>query len=181
MVFGRIVGEAAAAYSAQLGVQRRSAAAVAEARDEVDQLLSATGDENVRSLQRAVRNTMTERAGVVRDESGVLAGLSDLDGIEAQVPNVGIHPDNAGYQDLAHAFDLKASLVAARATLEAALERRETRGCHNRADYPELDESLQVNLVWSEPGRIEREQIPPVPDEIAKLMHDVSPAGKLLE
>jgi succinate dehydrogenase / fumarate reductase flavoprotein subunit len=62
---------------------------------------------------------------------------------------VGIHPDMAGFQDLAHAFDLKSSALAARATLEAALERRESRGCHNRSDYPDLDPALQVNLVWS--------------------------------
>ena len=181
MVYGRITGEAAARYSAQLGGQQRSAPAVAAARDEITRLLSADGGENVRALQRAIRNTMTERAGVVRDEPGLLAGLSELDAIEAQVPQVGVHPDNAGYQDLAHAFDLKASLVAARATLDAALERRETRGCHNRADHPELDESLQVSLVWSGPGRIERAEIPPIPDEIAKLMRDVSADGKLLE
>jgi succinate dehydrogenase / fumarate reductase flavoprotein subunit len=42
----------------------------------------------------------------------------------------------SGFRDLAHALDLKASALAARATLEAALERRETRGCHNRADFP---------------------------------------------
>jgi len=181
MVFGRITGEAAARYSAELGGQQRSATAVAEAREEIDELLSADGGENVRSLQRAIRNTMTERAGVVRDEPGLLAGLSELDAIETQVPRLGVHPDNAGYQDLAHAFDLKASLVSARATLEAALVRRETRGCHNRADYPELDESLQVNLVWSGPGRIEHEKIPPIPDEIATLMRDVSTDGKLVE
>lgn len=181
MVYGRIVGEAAAGYSTQLGAQQRSATAVSEARDEVDELLSADGGENVRSLQRAVRNTMTERAGVLRDEPELLAGLSELDAVEARVPKLGIHPDNAGYHDLAHAFDLKASLVAARATLEAALDRRETRGSHNRADYPKLDKSLQVNLVWSGPGRIEREEIPPIPDEIATLMRDVSTAGKLVE
>ncbi|HEX6326718.1 MAG TPA: FAD-binding protein, partial [Jiangellaceae bacterium] len=181
MVYGRITAEAAARYSEQLGGQQRSATALAEARDEIDQLLAADGAENVRSLQRAVRNTMTERAGVVRDESGLLAGLSEIDAIEAQAAEIGVHPDNAGYQDLAHAFDLKASLVAARATLEAALERRETRGCHNRSDYPELDESLQVNFVWSGPGRVEHEKIPPIPEEIANLMRDVSTDGKLVE
>lgn len=181
MVYGRIVGEAAARYSAELGGQHRAASAVAAAREEIDELVSADGAENVRALQRAIRNTMTERAGVVRDEAGVLAGLAELDAIETQVPDLGVHPDNAGYQDLAHAFDLKASLIAARATLEAALERRETRGCHNRADYPQLDESLQVNLVWSGPGRIDREKIPAVPAEIAKLMREVSSDGKLVE
>jgi len=92
-----------------------------------------------------------------------------------------VHPDQAGFQDIAHAFDLKSSLVAARATLEAALERRETRGSHNRSDYPDLDPAFRVNLVWSGPGRIAHETIPPIPREIAALMRDVSSDGKLVE
>jgi len=181
LVYGRIVAEAAAAYSAGLGAQLRSAEAIAEARAEIDDLLSGTGEENVRALQRAIRNTMTEHAGVVRDEAGLTAGLQELDAIEVRMAEVGIHPDIAGYQDLAHAFDLKASALAARATLQAALERRETRGCHNRSDYPELDPALQVNLVWSADGTITRESIPPIPEEIAVLMEEVSVAGKLVE
>lgn len=181
LVFGRIVGEAAAAYSAGLDAQLRSAEAVDEARAEIDGLLASDGPENVRALQRAIRNTMTEHAGVVRDEAGLLAGLTELDAIEARMADVGVHPDIAGFQDLAHAFDLKSAALSARATLEAALERRETRGCHNRSDYPELDESMQVNLVWSGPGRIEREEIPAIPAEIAALMEEVSVAGKLVE
>lgn len=95
--------------------------------------------------------------------------------------DVGVHPDLAGFQDLAHAFDLRSSTIAARATLEAALERRETRGCHNRSDHPDLDESMRVNLVWSGPGRIDRDTIPAVPDEISSLMREVSTTGKLVE
>jgi succinate dehydrogenase / fumarate reductase flavoprotein subunit len=181
LVFGRIVGDAAAVYSAQLKAQQRSASALAGARAEVDELLTADGEENVRVLQRAIRDTMTEHAGVVRDEAGLLAGLAKLGRIEARIADVGVHPDLAGFDDLAHAFDLKSAALAARATLEAALARRETRGCHNRSDYPELDAALQVNFVWSGPGRLEREEIPPVPDEIAALMRDVSSSGKLVE
>jgi len=181
LVFGRIVGQAAASYSASLAAQKRSAAAVQIARDEIASLLASDGSENVRALQRAIRNTMTEHAGVVRDEAGLLTGLAELDAIEARMGDIGVHPDIAGYQDLAHAFDLKSAALAARATLEAALERRETRGCHNRSDYPELDESLQVNLVWSPSTGVTREAIPPIPDEIAALMREVSVAGKLLE
>jgi succinate dehydrogenase / fumarate reductase flavoprotein subunit len=181
LVYGRIVGEAAAAYSASLTAQRRSAAALAEARAEVDALLAADGPENVRALQRSLRNTMTEHAGVVRDEAGLRKGLAELDELEGRIAEVGVHPDLAGYQDLAHAFDLVASAMAARATLDCALERRETRGCHNRSDHPALDPAMRVNLVWSGPGRIEREEIPAVPDEIAALMRDVDTAGKLVE
>jgi succinate dehydrogenase / fumarate reductase flavoprotein subunit len=181
LVFGRIVGQAAAAYSRGLPAQRRSPAALAQATAEVDAFLAADGEENVRALQRAIRNTMTEHAGVVRDEEGLLTGLAELDAIEARITNVGVHPDIAGYQDLAHAFDLKSAALAARATLQAALERRETRGCHNRSDYPELDPSLQVNLVWSADGTITREDIPGIPADIERLMEDVAVEGKLLE
>ena len=181
LVFGRIVAEEAAKYSIDRQSQQRSAEAVAEARAEVDALLASDGQENVRALQRALRDTMTSRAGVVRDEAGLLAGIAELAELEDRMTQLGVHPDIAGFQDLAHAFDLKSSALAARATLDAALERRESRGCHNRSDYPDLDESLQVNLVWSGPGSIEHEQIPPIPDEFRTLMRHVSSDGKLVE
>ncbi|MFI5707635.1 FAD-dependent oxidoreductase [Kribbella sp. NPDC051620] len=181
LVFGRIVGEEAAKYSIDRQSQQRSAEVVAEARAEVDALLAGNGQENVRALQRALRDTMTSRAGVVRDEAGLQAGLAELTEIEERMTRLGVHPDIAGFQDLAHAFDLEASALAARATLDAALVRRETRGCHNRSDYPELDESLRVNLVWSAPGEVEREEIPPIPEEFSTLMRHVSSDGKLVE
>ncbi|MFD6812674.1 L-aspartate oxidase [Enteractinococcus coprophilus] len=181
LVFGRIVGQAAAKYSATLPAQTRSADAIANARGEVDRLLSADGPENVRALQRAIRDMMTDCAGVVRSEEGLQQGLARLDEIEARMENVGIHPDIAGFQDLAHAYDLKSSALAARATLEAALERRETRGCHNRSDYPDMDPAMQVNLVWSPETGVTREEIGPIPEEISELIREVSQEGKLVE
>ncbi|MFJ4253519.1 L-aspartate oxidase [Microbacterium sp. NPDC090003] len=181
LVYGRIVGQAAMEHAAGLDAQKRSADAVAHARAEIDDLLSADGRENVRALQRAIRNTMTEHAGVVRSEEGLRQGLAELDLIEGRMEDIGIHPDIAGFQDLAHAFDLKASALAARATMEAALERRETRGCHNRSDFPDTDPTLQVNLVWSPRDGVTREAIPEIPEEIAELMREVDTAGKLVE
>ncbi|MGW9347532.1 L-aspartate oxidase [Nocardiopsis flavescens] len=181
LVYGRLTGRAAAEYSEGLAVHRRSAEAVGRARAEVDGLLAADGRENTRSLQRAVRTLMTEHAGVVRDERGLLAGLAELDRVEEHMSDLGVHPDLAGFHDLAHAFDLRSMALAGRATLEAALERRETRGCHNRSDHPGTDPALRVNLVWSGPGRLEREEVPAVPADISELMHEVSSTGKLVE
>jgi len=123
---------------------------------------------------------MTEHAGVVREEVGLRTGLHEVAAIEEQSARIGVHPDIAGYHELAHAFDLRSMIMAARATLEAALERRETRGCHNRSDYPDIDKALQV-LVWSGPGQLTREPIPPIPPSIAGLMREVSTIGKLVE
>ena len=94
-----------------------------------------------------------------------------------------MRPDIAGYADLAHAFDLHGSLLAARATLECALERRETRGAHNRSDFPEQDPALRVSLVWTSNGEIVHAPIAPPSAAVAALAGgpDVEVAGRLLE
>ena len=71
--------------------------------------------------------------------------------------------------------DLKASVLAARATLESAIDVVRRVDATIARTIRSLDESLRVNLVWSGPGQIEREALPPIPDEIASLMREVSP------
>ncbi|GHE98633.1 oxidoreductase [Streptomyces spiralis] len=181
LVYGRIAGRAAAEYSARLTSQQRSPAAVRTAEADVNRLVAADGDQSVRALQRSVRRLMTDRAGVARDEAGLAAGLAELDAIEARMAYVGVHIDIGGYQDLAYAFDLRSAVLAARATLLCALERRETRGCHNRSDYPDADPDLQVNLVWSPTTGVRRESVPPIPTAIAELMHEVPADVRLPE
>lgn len=181
LVFGRIVGQAAGNYSTALQQHRRSPEAVTEARNDIEILLAADGEENVRVLQRAIRNTMTEHAGVVRDEKGLKTGLAEIEAIESRMAHIGVHPDVAGFQDLAHAFDLKSALLAAKATLQSALERRESRGAHNRSDYPDLDPALQVNLVWSKDETVAHETIPAIPEYISALIEDINTIGKLVE
>lgn len=181
LVYGKIAARAAAGYSKKLTAQARSQTAIIHARNEIRELLLAKGSENVRFLQRAVRNTMTAHAGVVRDKAGLTTGLAEIADVETRVADLAVHPDLAGFADLAHAFDLKGGLLAARATLETARERRETRGCHNRADYPDLDPALQVNLVWSGPGQITHEPVTDIPAHIADLMQQVTHEGKLVE
>ncbi|WP_246837307.1 FAD-binding protein [Salinibacterium sp. UTAS2018] len=183
LVYGRIVGAAAAQYSRNLGSQVRSTEAVETARDEIDRLLAGRGFDNVRSMQRAIRDLMSEHAGVIRNEEGLTKGLAKLAAVEARLPDLAVHPDIAGFDDLAHALDLLGSLMAARATIESALARKETRGAHNRSDYPELDPALRVNMVWSFADGVTQERVAETPPEIAKLMMstDDSVVGKLLE
>jgi succinate dehydrogenase / fumarate reductase flavoprotein subunit len=181
LVYGRRAGHAAAEYSSRLTNHRRSLAAVRAAEGEVDHAVSSDGDRNVRALQRGLRTVMMENAGVVRDDHSLRTGLAALGEIYDQMEDLGIHIEISGYEDLAHVFDLKSAVLAARATLECALERRETRGCHNRSDYPAPDPDLQVNLVWSADTGVRHEPVPPTPSHIAALIHDVSDEGKLLE
>jgi succinate dehydrogenase / fumarate reductase flavoprotein subunit len=183
LVFGRIVGAEAARASAELDVQVRDRAAIDEAREEVDAMLARRGDEFARPLQRALRDLMSEHCGVVRSEDGLRRGLRALDELRERTSALEVRPDIAGYADLAHAFDLHGSLLAARATVECALERRETRGAHNRADYPEQNPELRVNLVWTPYGEIAHEPIPAPSPAVAGLAGEpeLEVGGRLLE
>jgi succinate dehydrogenase / fumarate reductase flavoprotein subunit len=183
LVFGRLAGSEAARWSAELDVQVRDRRAIDRARDEVDELLARRGEEFARPLQRALRDLMSEHCGVVRSEDGLRAGLERLREVDERTRVLEVRPDIAGYADLAHAFDLNGSLLAARATLESALERRETRGAHNRADFPQEDPALRVNLVWTANGEIERAPVAAASAQIAELAGDEEPdvVGRLLE
>ncbi|UNK70291.1 FAD-binding protein [Microbacterium sp. H1-D42] len=184
MVYGRITGETAAEYVRGRIEVHRDPAAVAAARAELEAFLHSTGTETPRRLQRAVRDVMTEHAGVIRTEESLREGLAKLAALEARAKNVTAHPDIAGFDDLAHAFDLLGSLLAARATLESAIERRETRGCHNRADFPETDPALRGNMIWTPDGGVEFEPLGDAPESFRALAEQVTSdavEGKLVE
>jgi succinate dehydrogenase / fumarate reductase flavoprotein subunit len=183
LVFGRIVGGEAASWSAALDAQVRDRDAIVAAREEVGELLARRGDELARPLQRALRDLMSECGGVVRSEAGLREGLARLGDIAERALSIEVRPDIAGYADLAHAYDLQGSLLAARATLECALERRETRGAHVRADFPEQDRRLQANLIWTRDGTVTRQQVPRAAAPVAVLAgeSELDTAGRLLE
>ncbi|MGO1539746.1 MAG: FAD-binding protein [Leucobacter sp.] len=184
LVYGRITGSEAAEYVTNLTQVHRSPEAITEARDEMQHLLSGKGTETPRVLQRALRDVMTEHAGVVRSETGIQAGLEKLREIESRVTNIGVHPDIAGFDDLAHAYDLYGSLLAARATLECALERRETRGCHNRSDFLEQSDELRGSFMWTPDAGAVFESVAEAPESFRALALDAistSVEGKLVE
>lgn len=183
LVFGRIAGNEAARCSAALDVQVRDRGAIAAAKEEVDELLGRRGDEFARPLQRAVRDLMSECCGVVRSEDGLEDGLTRLEEVTVRTRAMEVRPDIGGYADLAHAFDLQGSLLAARATLECALERRESRGAHSRLDYPDQDPRLRVNLVWDGGGGITQERLDEPSAAVAALadVPELATTGRLLE
>jgi succinate dehydrogenase / fumarate reductase, flavoprotein subunit len=145
MVFGRRAGAAVAAFSRDRHAQLRSPPVLREAMDDLDGLMHE-GTEIVRPVQRALRNAMWECCGVVRSEEGLQRGLAMVNEIKELFGSIDVRPTSEGYGDLAHVLDLRALLVTAETSLRGALERRETRGCHNRSDCPAVDADLQVNL-----------------------------------
>ena len=145
LVFGRRAGRSAAEFSSNIKAQLRNPGKMQAAQDELDEL-TQPGDELARPLQRALRINMWENCGVVRDEKGLRKGLDTLDGIKESSKSVDVRPDAMGFRDLATALDLRGSLVAAEATLQSALAREESRGAHQRRDFPDVSKNFKVNI-----------------------------------
>ena len=187
IIFGRRAGAASAAYSQESEVQRRSKKAVRDAADELQSLIKP-GTELARPLQRALRNLMWEHCGVVRDEGRLREGLRKLGELAEAAQTVDIRPGQEGWFELEHVLDLRAGLRTAEATLRCALERRETRGAHNRSDFPALDPGLQRNLYArleqrEAPLTVRSEPVPKIPAGLALVLADdeLPVAGRLLE
>ncbi len=187
VVFGRRAGEAAAAHSKALESQLRSKSAINAAHADLDNLIHE-GDQLVRPLQRALRNTMWENCGVVRSEERLKDGLRKITEIKASLGEMDVRPSSEGYKDLAIALDLRASLIVAEATLRGALERRESRGAHQRYDFSALDPSLTVNFLTrlDEQGELQvsSKPVPPVSPELGGWIQEnknLSLRGRLLE
>jgi succinate dehydrogenase / fumarate reductase flavoprotein subunit len=187
VVFGHRAGAAAAEYSATRDLQLRARHVVRAADQELSSLVRP-GSEFARPLQRALRDTMWETCGVVRDRVGLQRGLDRVAELQELARDVDVRPSSEGYADLAHALDLRASLVAAEATLLGALARRESRGAHQRRDFPQLDPDLRVNLRTRLEGSsdltVTAQPVPPVPPELASWTQSdevLDVAGRLLE
>jgi succinate dehydrogenase / fumarate reductase, flavoprotein subunit len=186
LVFGRRAGEAAAAFSRKLEVQMRSRRVIDEAVDDLVECIHP-GNEIVRPVQRALRNVMWEDCGVVRSSEGLSRGLEKVEELRRQLPEIDVRATSEGYGDLAHVLELKASLITAEGSLRAALERRETRGAHNRSDYPDLDPALRVNIEVALEGdalRTTPVPVPQVPDHLVEWgreAEELEVSGRLLE
>jgi succinate dehydrogenase / fumarate reductase flavoprotein subunit len=187
LVFGRRAALAAAAHAENLGAQLRSKRAINAAHDELDRL-TQKGAEIARPLQRAVRDTMWENCGVVRHAERLAAGLNRLHELREAADRVDVRPSSEGYKDLALALDLRGALAAAEATMRCAAERRESRGAHQRYDYPALDPNLRVNFLITLDERGEQvltsQPAEPVPAELEKWLEtpeELSLEKRLLE
>jgi succinate dehydrogenase / fumarate reductase flavoprotein subunit len=157
-------------------VSVRPGAVIRAAAEELDALVRP-GTELGRQLQRNLRDLLWECCGVVRDEAGLEAGLARLAEVRAAIPDVDVRYSAEGWADLAHVLDLRAGAALAEASLRGAVARRETRGCHNRTDHPDLDPAMLVSfrarltdgqLVWGE------EPVGPPPAELAPWLEQAT-------
>ena len=126
----------------------RSNKAIAIARENINKFIK-NGNELVRPLQNELRLIMWKYCGVIKNETLLLEGLSKIESIKTKLSDVDVRIDQYNCEDLALILDLQSSLISAKATIVSALQRKESRGAHQRSDFPLLDPLFKFNCVVS--------------------------------
>ena len=182
LVYGRIAGRAAASHAAELAVQRRSPAAVSAARAEIDGLLAGDGPENVRSLQRAAarRDDRARGRRARRGGPGSRARASWTPSRSASRTSRCTPTTRASRTSPTRSTCGRPSSPRARPSRPRWSAGRRA-GATTAPTIRTSTPPCRSTSSGRGPGRLVREQIAPIPDEIAALMREVSPAGKLLE
>jgi fumarate reductase flavoprotein subunit len=145
LVFGRRAALSALRYI-RGGVRPASDAALAaraeDSQARVRALFQRTGcAESVAGLRREMADAMEEHLGIYRDEAGMSAACDKLAELLSRYTGIELHDKTNVYNtDLLQALELGSMLECAEAVAQGALLRRESRGAHQRLDFPERDD-----------------------------------------
>ncbi len=135
-VFGNIAGREAAARAGS-AAKASDAALRSVGRRVLDQALAETEASFAASVP-SIRGLLFDSCLTIRSEERLAAALGKLDALKkAKAPNAGLRDRLSA----ANAF------IAAELIMRASLERRESRGCHCRSDYPDRDPAYNRPVV----------------------------------
>ena len=90
---------------------------------------------------------MWKYCGVIKNEKLLLEGLSKIESIKTKMNDIDVRIDKHNCEDLVLIFDLQSSLLSAKATIISAIEREESRGAHQRSDFPKLNPKFKFNCL----------------------------------
>ena len=144
LVFGARAGKAAAAFAAEQAGASSSLAA--QARDEQSRLEEGFlrkngGRERIAMLRAEMHQIMEESAGIYRTETALKEATGKLKRLQERFQDLSLDDHSYTFNtELTAALELSYMLDVAQTILQSALERRESRGSHQRTDYPQRDD-----------------------------------------
>jgi succinate dehydrogenase / fumarate reductase flavoprotein subunit len=178
LVFGRRAGQYAARYAAASAATPLVDAGQVEAmaRDLLAPF-DEHGGENPYAIHADLQECMQNLVGIIRTESELLQALDVIAQLKQRLSQVTVQ-GNRHYNPGWHlALDLTTMLTVSEAATLSAVERKESRGGHTRADFPTTDDELAtVNVVTRfTPGgslAVTRTPLPEMPDDLKLLFQE---------
>lgn len=160
-VFGAIAGAGAAEYALASNKNNNIQERIPSLEDEHmkqfhlrwgflhRQSSDSKADITIMELTRQLKQTMQRYVGVNRNEQQLQLALSELERIEQLLREQIVLPIQSMpyYRERIKCIELSHMLYTAKAIIYGALERRESRGAHNRTDYPVKQEQYEASIV----------------------------------
>ncbi len=114
--------------------------------------------ESLHTLYNELRTAMHQHCGVFRNSELLTKGINAVHAIEERLQHICLQDHSRIFNTARiEALELENLVEVAKATLVSALARRESRGAHARADFPERDDEhwLKHSLYFSEDARLD--------------------------
>ncbi len=145
LVFGRVAGLAAA----KCAQANRAQDWRDEAAETVLALIAGRTPMagNSAALLARLQGVMANHAGPIRNRAGLQSALTELEALKAALGSVA-PPPQPGFDTVRlDWFDLRNMLLVAETVITAALAREESRGAHQREDFPLTDPEWAANQM----------------------------------
>jgi succinate dehydrogenase / fumarate reductase flavoprotein subunit len=142
ITYGKRAGRAAAEWAFANTVVAPPESALADAKQELQELLDRTEGERPHAVRDEMASTMHENFGVFRREEQMRLQGEIIAGLRERYERVVVEDKSDVFNsDLTQALELGFLLELAACMVEAGLARKESRGAHARPyDYPERDD-----------------------------------------
>jgi succinate dehydrogenase / fumarate reductase flavoprotein subunit len=159
VVFGRAAGNHIARHVKEIKEHKPLPAAAADfALARLDKLDKSTSGEYSQTIANDIRSTMQAHAGVFRTTSLIQEGREKIRELTERTNHVHLKDKSKVFNTArVEALELANLIDAARATVVSADSRKESRGAHANADFPDRDDVdwLRHTLWFSRGDRID--------------------------
>jgi fumarate reductase flavoprotein subunit len=158
LVFGARAGRLAAERAREAPPPGRHllAQAIDEETRLLEQFLNKTGGrERIATLREEMQETMEDGAGIYRSGDSLERSAAKMRELQERFADIALDdPSHSFNTELIAALELSFMLDVAESMIQAALHRTESRGAHQRTDYPERDDEkfLAHSLVRRQAG-----------------------------
>ena len=156
LVFGARAGKAAAEY-ASLGLElnpRVIAQKTDEHRRLEHDLLNKKGRERIATLRDEMQKSMERSAGIYRDGASLGQGMDEIRRLQERYADVAIEDHSRTFNtERIAALELACMLDVAESIVTAATRREESRGAHQRTDFPKRDDVRYLGAFADLPQR----------------------------
>jgi succinate dehydrogenase / fumarate reductase, flavoprotein subunit len=143
VVFGRKVGEAAAKHATAVAKKSFPATKVGDEEQKLARIMSGdSSQDTVRKIHGELGRLMNEKVGLIRNGAGLKEALTEIQNLEERFSRVRVkNPSRVYNYELTSYLELASMLTLAEVVALAAQSRTESRGAHQRSDFPQRDDT----------------------------------------